>query len=212
MDKSDPLVPQPLFVRTPEDLVHPYVSPSISGSLKDLPPLLVMAGGGETLRDEITLFAQRADRDGVDVTHEIFDGGVHVFVAVMEKGMGKRGIENIGKWAREEGRFEETKRVESEGWSGIGENLNEEWKKKEASLPPKKEGTGKSSTPTQERFLWEEFVEDAPEVKLRHDAHQAAVKALEANSRHTPRKGLTRHIRSKKNPEFSSGILGSLHL
>jgi len=200
----------PLFVRSPEDLVHPYVSPSISGSLKDLPPLIVMAGGGEILRDEITMFAQRADRDGIDVTHQVFDGGVHVFVAVMEKGMGKKGMENIGKWSREEGRFEETKKIDSQEWTAIGEELKKEYEARLGSIPPKKEDESKGTM--QDRFIYEESIEDAPEVKLRDSASLEARKVFEENARHPPRKGLTKVVRTKRNPEFNGGLLGRLHL
>lgn len=210
IDENDPLLPMPLFVRTPEDLTHPYVSPSISGSLKDLPPLIVMAGGGEILRDEITMFAQRADRDGVDVTHEVFEGGPHVFIAVMEKGIGKKGMENIGKWANEGGRFEETKKIEGQGWTAIGEGLKKEYEARLGSIPPKKEGGSKGVT--QDRFIYEESIEDAPEVKLRETASPEARKAFEENSREPPRKGLTKVVRTKRNPEFNGGFLGRLHL
>lgn len=213
IDKNDPLVPQPLFVRSEEDLIHSYVSPSFSGSLEGLPPLIVLAGGGETLRDEITLFAQRADKDGVDVTHEVFDGGVHVFVAVMEKGMGKKGIENIGEWARKEERFEGVKKVESEGWRQVVKDLEEAYEKKQATLPPKPKKEGEDAREqAQERFVWEESIEDAPLVKLRGDAHPLAIKVIEENSRQPHRKGLTKIVRAKRNPKFNGGLLSRLHL
>ena len=58
-------------------LTHPYICSSIA-DLSGLPPLLIQCGGAEVLRDEDSLLAQRASAAGVDVTHEIFDGGIHV--------------------------------------------------------------------------------------------------------------------------------------
>ncbi|KIY74201.1 alpha/beta-hydrolase [Cylindrobasidium torrendii FP15055 ss-10] len=43
-----------------EQLTHPLVSPVLQGSLGNLPPLYIMAGDGEVLRDEITYMAHRA--------------------------------------------------------------------------------------------------------------------------------------------------------
>lgn len=41
-------------------LSHPLVSPILQGSLGNLPPLYIMAGDGEVLRDEIIYLAHRA--------------------------------------------------------------------------------------------------------------------------------------------------------
>ncbi len=53
-------------------LTHPSVSPVLQGSLGNLPPLYILAGDGEVLRDEIIYLAHRAAcpseypvRDGV---------------------------------------------------------------------------------------------------------------------------------------------------
>lgn len=57
---------------TTEQLTHPSVSPVLQGSLGNLPPLYILAGDGEVLRDEIIYIAHRAAcpseypvRDGV---------------------------------------------------------------------------------------------------------------------------------------------------
>ncbi|KAJ7498735.1 Alpha/Beta hydrolase protein [Mycena latifolia] len=45
---------------TTEQLTHPLVSPILQGSLGDLPPLYILAGNDEVLRDEIVYIAHRA--------------------------------------------------------------------------------------------------------------------------------------------------------
>ncbi|THV08365.1 alpha/beta-hydrolase [Dendrothele bispora CBS 962.96] len=45
---------------TNEQLTHPLVSPILQGSLGNLPPLYIIAGDGEVLRDEIMYIAHRA--------------------------------------------------------------------------------------------------------------------------------------------------------
>ncbi|KIK67942.1 hypothetical protein GYMLUDRAFT_36749 [Collybiopsis luxurians FD-317 M1] len=45
---------------TTEQLTHPLVSPIVQGSLGNLPPLYIIAGDGEVLRDEIIYLAHRA--------------------------------------------------------------------------------------------------------------------------------------------------------
>ncbi|KAJ4478319.1 hypothetical protein J3R30DRAFT_3480447 [Lentinula aciculospora] len=45
---------------TTEQLTHPLVSPIVQGSLGNLPPLYIIAGDGEVLRDEIIHLAHRA--------------------------------------------------------------------------------------------------------------------------------------------------------
>ncbi|KAJ7228482.1 hypothetical protein GGX14DRAFT_613080, partial [Mycena pura] len=45
---------------TNEQLTHPLVSPILQGSLGNLPPLYILAGNGEVLRDEIVYIAHRA--------------------------------------------------------------------------------------------------------------------------------------------------------
>ena len=41
-------------------LSHPLVSPVLQGSLGNLPPLYILAGDGEVLRDEIMYIAHKA--------------------------------------------------------------------------------------------------------------------------------------------------------
>ncbi|KJA29849.1 hypothetical protein HYPSUDRAFT_31857 [Hypholoma sublateritium FD-334 SS-4] len=45
---------------TTEQLIHPLVSPILQSSLGDLPPLYIIAGDGEVLRDEVIYLAHKA--------------------------------------------------------------------------------------------------------------------------------------------------------
>ncbi|KAG9013607.1 hypothetical protein FRB94_001712 [Tulasnella sp. JGI-2019a] len=59
---------------------HPYASP-LFGDFKGLPPMLIQSGEAEVFRDEITLLAFKARRDGVEAVHELYQDAVHVFQA-----------------------------------------------------------------------------------------------------------------------------------
>lgn len=60
------------------DLKHPWVSP-LHCDLAGLPPLLIQAGDGEVLRDQILEFAELAAAAGVSVKLELAPEMVHVF-------------------------------------------------------------------------------------------------------------------------------------
>jgi len=59
---------------------HPHVS-AIHADLAGLPPLLIQTGGAELFLSENAALAERARAAGVDVTHEVEPGMVHVFQA-----------------------------------------------------------------------------------------------------------------------------------
>jgi epsilon-lactone hydrolase len=58
----------------------PSASP-VYADLAGLPPLLIQAGGAETLLSESRRLAERAAAAGVEVELRVFDGAVHVFQA-----------------------------------------------------------------------------------------------------------------------------------
>jgi acetyl esterase/lipase len=60
--------------RNPRD---PMASP-LFADLRGLPPLLVHAGGDETMLDDSRIFVERARAAGVEVTFKIYDGMWHV--------------------------------------------------------------------------------------------------------------------------------------
>lgn len=57
---------------------HPEASP-LFADLRALPPLLIQAGGDETMLDDATLFAAAAARAGVAVTLQVTPGRPHSF-------------------------------------------------------------------------------------------------------------------------------------
>lgn len=59
------------------DLRDPMASPLFADAA-GLPPLLIHAGGDETMLDDSRLFAERARVAGVDVTFKVYDGMWHV--------------------------------------------------------------------------------------------------------------------------------------
>ena len=60
------------------DPCNPLISP-LYGNLQGLPPLLIQAGGDETLLDDSTRFAIKAKDAGVDITLHVSDGMWHCF-------------------------------------------------------------------------------------------------------------------------------------
>lgn len=61
-----------------QDPGNPYASP-LYDDLRGLPPLLIFAGGDETLRDDSTRFARKAKDAGVDVTLKVGEGMCHCY-------------------------------------------------------------------------------------------------------------------------------------
>ncbi|KIY66624.1 alpha/beta-hydrolase [Cylindrobasidium torrendii FP15055 ss-10] len=59
-------------------LTHPYASP-IFADFAGLPPILIQSGDSEVLQDEITLLSRKMELAGVNVRHEEYQDGVHVF-------------------------------------------------------------------------------------------------------------------------------------
>ena len=57
---------------------HPYASPLLA-DLRQLPPLLLQAGGHETMLDDATAFAMAAARAGNSVALEVYAGQPHSF-------------------------------------------------------------------------------------------------------------------------------------
>ena len=87
------------FVR-PHQLRDPLAAP-IHADLRGLPPLLVQAGGAETLLDDARRLAARARQAGVDVTLEIDEDMIHVWhMFAPLDARGQRAIERIGAFMR----------------------------------------------------------------------------------------------------------------
>ncbi|KAG5652411.1 hypothetical protein H0H81_005059 [Sphagnurus paluster] len=111
---------------TTEQLSHPLVSPVLQGSLGNLPPLYILAGNDEVLRDEIIYMAHRAShpskyptrhgvlRDGhrqrenaekfitpTKVHLQVFDGMCHVLTVFTFTPSAKCAYESISEFVRQ---------------------------------------------------------------------------------------------------------------
>ncbi len=62
------------------DMKDPLISP-LFGDLSGFPPLLIFAGGDETMRDDSTRLAARAEAAGVNVTLHVGEGLFHCYPA-----------------------------------------------------------------------------------------------------------------------------------
>jgi acetyl esterase/lipase len=81
-------------------LKHPLLSP-LFADLRELPPLLIMAGGEELLLDDSIRLAQRAKKEGVRVQLEVSAGMVHVWPFYAEWiPEGQQALERIGRFFR----------------------------------------------------------------------------------------------------------------
>ncbi|MFW5972334.1 MAG: alpha/beta hydrolase [Bacillota bacterium] len=63
------------------DIRLPYISP-LFGNLEGLPPTLIYVGEDETLRDDSILFAEKAEKAGVNITLRVGEGMFHCYPAV----------------------------------------------------------------------------------------------------------------------------------
>lgn len=104
---SDPLV-SPEGLRRMADLYLagadprlPVVSP-LHADLRGLPPMLVLVGSTEVLRDDATRVARVLERDGVDVTLEVWERMIHVwplYARLLDEG--QQAIERVAGFVRE---------------------------------------------------------------------------------------------------------------
>ncbi len=67
-----------------DDSRNPLVSPALApdSALVSLPPLLLVAAERDILRSQGEKFAVRLEKLGVDVTHRLIPGSVHLFITV----------------------------------------------------------------------------------------------------------------------------------
>ncbi len=80
---------------------NPLASP-LYGNLSGLPPLLVQVGGSETLLDDATRLAERAQAAGVGVTLETWEEMIHVwhfFAFILPEA--QQAIDRIGQFIRQ---------------------------------------------------------------------------------------------------------------
>ena len=68
----------PVYLGENTDPTNPYASP-LFGDYSGMPPILLQVGDSEVLLDDSKRFAKHADKQGCDVTVEVWDGMPHVF-------------------------------------------------------------------------------------------------------------------------------------
>ena len=83
-----------------DEAKKPYISP-IYGDFDQFPPLLLQAGGAETLRDDIAELAKRATAAGADVLYQEWEGMIHVwhFLATLVPAS-KEAIAEVGHFVK----------------------------------------------------------------------------------------------------------------
>ncbi|KRP91374.1 esterase [Bradyrhizobium pachyrhizi] len=77
----------------------PLASP-LYADLTRLPPLLVQVGDRETVRDDATELAARAQAAGVDVKLQVWDGMIHVFQMFPEISQAREAIASLAAFLR----------------------------------------------------------------------------------------------------------------
>ena len=81
--------------RAPQSPLH--------GDLSGLPPLVMVVGGAEALRDDTLRFARKASAAGTKVQVDVYEDMPHVFqIAIMEPGnaLGRSLLDRIARWGR----------------------------------------------------------------------------------------------------------------
>jgi salicylate hydroxylase len=86
----------------------PLVSP-LFGDLTGLPPLFVTATQGESLLDDTTRLAERAEKAGVDVTLRLVEDSVHVYTIFPFLPETRSTMEEVAVWARRNLRRNDTR-------------------------------------------------------------------------------------------------------
>lgn len=84
----------------PRDMRNPLAAP-LYAELAGLPPLLLLAGGAETLLDDSVRLARRAREQGVEVQLDIWPDHIHawpLFAGAFADS--RKAIEEIGAWAK----------------------------------------------------------------------------------------------------------------
>jgi len=88
------------YVGKESNLKNPLASP-LYADLHGLPPMLILVGTHESLFDDSTRFAAKAEAAGVEVELDIWEGMVHVwplFADILPEG--RQALEKIGEYVR----------------------------------------------------------------------------------------------------------------
>ncbi|KDR83943.1 hypothetical protein GALMADRAFT_686758 [Galerina marginata CBS 339.88] len=185
---------------TTEQLIHPLVSPILQGSLGNLPPLYIITGDGEVLRDEIIYLAHKAahptvypTREGViresnrqkenvekftmptNVHLQVFDGMCHVLTVFTFTKSAKYAYWSVAEFIRHVSKHDE-------------EHLRlhpfpERSQSQKAATPPKKYGSEsdvrRPSSADSETKLYMEGKSSAGQRSDEHIVHSKSTSAIE---------------------------------
>ncbi|KAM0790121.1 hypothetical protein ACM66B_005446 [Microbotryomycetes sp. NB124-2] len=161
-------------------VARPYVSAAIAADLTGLPPLLVLTGSNEVLRDESIVLSQRAAHSGVDVTHQAYENGVHSFVVFTDEDIAVAAYANVKAWVARtlDGQAQSEKQGdESSGGRGLRVVVDK--------LGEKRRDKGWRAIDVKREAVTPKWVfeadprEQAPSVQCREGAHSTAKEALE---------------------------------
>jgi len=79
---------------------HPLLSP-VLGELHDLPPLLIQAGGAETLLDDSRRLHATAERSGTDAELRVYPDMIHAFMLMPHMPRYREALEDLAAHLRE---------------------------------------------------------------------------------------------------------------
>lgn len=172
--------------------------------------MLVQVGGAETLRDEGSLFAQRAALAGVDVQLQQWGHGTHVAQAFVSSALSVAAIKAMGAWSKDQ------KAPQSADFTSVDKLLEEAWETRRAKAekkgePIKEEVQQAVRAPA---YIFEGIKKAGPEIKLRETAHADFKKAVEELKKSSPPE-VTTVFEPRRNPEapgLISKVRGILHL
>ncbi len=86
------------YLRGRDDADHPYAAPICAGSLRGLPPALVITAEFDPLCDEGEAYATRMAEEGVQVQVTRYDGAIHDFMAMPGTRLGERALQETFAW------------------------------------------------------------------------------------------------------------------
>jgi acetyl esterase len=89
------------YIRGPQDVDDPRVSPIRATDLRGLPPALVISGECDLLCDEGEAYGQRLIAAGVDATVRRYDAMPHGFLSMPTVDAGRRALDEIAAALRE---------------------------------------------------------------------------------------------------------------
>ncbi|KAM0790122.1 hypothetical protein ACM66B_005447 [Microbotryomycetes sp. NB124-2] len=180
-DRDHPMFPMRCYLgdKYDERMLHPYVTSSLS-DLSGLPPLLIQAGGGETLRDEATLLAHRAAKAGVRVRHEVFEGGIHVFQAFVKTDVAVAAFKALQEWhnstftsIKDGGDFKAADELLAKAFTARDERMAK-------SSKTNKQKSTQERVVREHKFVFEPVRKAAPKVVAREGAYDELKQAVDA--------------------------------